>query len=129
MRVKPDTYVDHGGHEEGAPGCLRCHGKLETATGEPPTVISQDCTACHYLQAPSPIPAAETEPSGGDTAVTEPSDEGTAETPGAPTLTPHPIKGREDCLMCHGPGGFKPVADDHAGRTNDTCVGCHRVAE
>jgi hypothetical protein len=114
MRVTADTYISHGGHEEGAPGCLRCHGKLESTTGEP-TVISEDCTACHYLQAPITGTG------------TEPTDGGTAPIAKTPTPTPHPLEGRENCLTCHDTGAFKPFPDDHAGRTSNTCVGCHPV--
>jgi len=40
---------------------------------------------------------------------------------------PHPIPGREDCLSCHqqGVGGAPKIPDNHAGRTNDMCQGCH----
>ena len=39
---------------------------------------------------------------------------------------PHPVKGLNDCLMCHAIGGVKPVPSNHAGRANDTCQGCHK---
>jgi hypothetical protein len=38
---------------------------------------------------------------------------------------PHPVAGREDCLVCHGPQGVHPFPADHAGRSKDICVGCH----
>jgi nitrate/TMAO reductase-like tetraheme cytochrome c subunit len=38
----------------------------------------------------------------------------------------HPVAGRENCLMCHQPGGgVKPAPSDHAGRTAETCTTCH----
>jgi predicted CXXCH cytochrome family protein len=38
----------------------------------------------------------------------------------------HPLEGRSRCLFCHGPTGLKPAPDNHAGRANETCLGCHR---
>ena len=44
-----------------------------------------------------------------------------------PTLIPHSLGGRADCLVCHetGVGGAPQVPADHAGRTNDLCQNCH----
>ena len=41
---------------------------------------------------------------------------------------PHDVEGQEDCLMCHGEGivGAAKVPEDHAGRTNETCLLCHK---
>lgn len=41
---------------------------------------------------------------------------------------PHTLEGRDDCLVCHGEGAFKPFPADHAGRTSDTCTTCHQSA-
>jgi hypothetical protein len=38
---------------------------------------------------------------------------------------PHTLEGRDDCLQCHAADAFKPFPTEHAGRTNDTCQGCH----
>lgn len=44
----------------------------------------------------------------------------------APTI-PHPVAGRENmCVTCHAAGGVKPMPADHAGRTNEMCLVCHR---
>ncbi|MBI5488429.1 MAG: hypothetical protein HY905_13935 [Deltaproteobacteria bacterium] len=45
---------------------------------------------------------------------------------GAPAV-PHTLTGRSDCLSCHAnPGSGAPQAPaNHAGRTNDMCLGCH----
>lgn len=48
--------------------------------------------------------------------------------PAAVPVTPHPLEGRSDCLVCHGPTGPKPAPADHAGRTSATCLACHPVA-
>jgi len=38
----------------------------------------------------------------------------------------HPVEGRENCLMCHQPGGgVKPAPADHAGRPKESCLSCH----
>ncbi len=47
------------------------------------------------------------------------------ESESAPQL-PHTLEGRSDCLLCHGPGGLKPFPEDHASRTNETCLYCHQ---
>lgn len=41
---------------------------------------------------------------------------------------PHEVEEQEDCLMCHGEGiaGATRVPEDHAGRTNETCLLCHK---
>ncbi len=41
-------------------------------------------------------------------------------------IIPHPLDGRDDCLLCHGETGLKPYPADHAGRTSDTCLTCHQ---
>ena len=56
-----------------------------------------------------------------------------------PTLTPaeeatattHTLEGRDDCLMCHetGVGEAGIIPADHSGRTNDTCITCHKPVE
>lgn len=40
---------------------------------------------------------------------------------------PHTIEGREACLTCHeeGMGGATQIPEDHVGRANETCGGCH----
>jgi hypothetical protein len=40
---------------------------------------------------------------------------------------PHGTEGQDDCLLCHGEGGLKPVPTDHKGRTNAQCVTCHQA--
>jgi len=42
---------------------------------------------------------------------------------------PHDIEGLDDCLMCHGAQGTKPVPADHQGREVTSCRMCHRPAE
>ena len=44
---------------------------------------------------------------------------------------PHPLDGHDDCLSCHqtGANGAPQYPDNHAGRTNDMCLMCHKLAE
>lgn len=42
---------------------------------------------------------------------------------------PHPTAGREDCLTCHGPEGFKPYPADHVGRPVESCTVCHAAPQ
>lgn len=70
----------------------------------------------------TPVPAAALE--GGE--VAEPVDE---ETLLSLMLIPHPLEGREDCLMCHAEGGTVPYPPDHVGRPSSTCLVCHATTE
>ena len=70
---------------------------------------------------PAPPPAAKEEPK-----VEEPV------TPtGGPTATPHPLEGREDCLLCYetGVGEATKIPTDHSGRTTNICTTYHKPAE
>lgn len=44
-----------------------------------------------------------------------------------PALVSHVVAGREACLTCHlqGNNNAPIVPGDHAGRMNDSCLGCH----
>ena len=101
----------------GRQDCLLCHG----ADGARPYPADHEgrtresCTACHRELAE----AAPTAESAG-AAATEP-----ASAPSASSI-PHDVAGREDCLLCHGPNGVRPNPADHVGRTNATCVACHK---
>jgi hypothetical protein len=44
-------------------------------------------------------------------------------------VIPHPLEGREDCLMCHAEGGTLPYPPDHLGRPSTTCLVCHATTE
>jgi len=48
----------------------------------------------------------------------------------SPPAIPHSLEGRAACLACHETGiaGAPRVPDDHTGRTNDMCQGCHQPA-
>jgi len=58
---------------------------------------------------------------------------GVNQTHGLPSLlqeyppVPHPTEGRDDCLECHDAGGLVPFPEDHADRTNESCLMCHQV--
>jgi mono/diheme cytochrome c family protein len=43
-----------------------------------------------------------------------------------PPQVPHTLEGRSDCLLCHDLGGLKPFPEDHAQRTSDICLICHK---
>ena len=47
-----------------------------------------------------------------------------------PPNIPHPVEGRDACLVCHAEGiaGAPQVPANHEGRTNDMCRACHQVA-
>ena len=102
---------DLGGREN----CLMCHGvDLLPVSHKTGGFSNSDCLLCH-------VP-----PGHGATAVP-------SATPGAPAsgasaaaAIPHPLQGRENCLMCHGLEGGRPYPSNHDGRSNETCAACHK---
>ncbi|MHB1133280.1 MAG: cytochrome c3 family protein [Chloroflexota bacterium] len=42
-----------------------------------------------------------------------------------PPVTPHPLDGRADCLVCHKTSGSQAMPANHEGRASATCVSCH----
>ena len=124
MDVTPATYPNWTSHD----GCFRCHGKLVGIKGEATgKTISSFCLNCHY---PSQVsPPADAAASAGTT----PSQPQAV--PILPPTVPHPTQEREKCTTCHtvgGPGvgvaGGTGLPDDHQGRTDDTCTGCHKAS-
>ncbi len=122
---------------EGMSECTACHALDKPAPfPQNHTAFSLDmCLNCHKAAAAPAAPAATpeaTEEATPETATPEATPQATAAPSGstgsAPAI-PHEVAGRENCLMCHDPnGGLKPAPADHAGRTADTCQGCHKPA-
>jgi hypothetical protein len=125
MRVTPLTYPDLTSHA----GCYRCHGVMVGTTGAVKgQLVGAECEDCHYSAPPDLGTTVETPPANGAPAEPQP-----AATPSGPSPIPHPVQGREQCTTCHtvgGPGvgeaGGLGMPADHAGRTDATCLGCHR---
>ena len=42
---------------------------------------------------------------------------------------PHRVRGREDCLACHGGEGILELPPNHADRPVEICLGCHKPGE
>jgi hypothetical protein len=41
---------------------------------------------------------------------------------------PHPLDGRDDCLLCHDPAGqIKPAPANHKNFSNEQCSLCHKL--
>jgi formate dehydrogenase gamma subunit len=85
---------------------------------------------------PTPTRTPTITPTPTQTPVPPPTAEGGAATP-APSqetllslmVIPHPLEGREDCLLCHAEGGAVPFPADHVGRPSTACLVCHATAE
>lgn len=92
--------------------CKGCHGRLFSRPDDFPQVVSQrharawTCVSCHNPHRPEAILQT------GDQAATVPE-------------IAHGVADRRDCLVCHGSGRGGVFPEDHAGRTNELCVGCH----
>lgn len=100
----------------GQEDCLLCHGP-EGVRPFPADHAGQSnayCTGCH-LAPPEPTPTP-----------TEVAPETTSA--GSPGEVPHPLEGRDDCLLCHGLDGAEPFPADHEERAVDTCLACHPIA-
>ncbi len=125
MNVTPSTYPEWRGHE----GCFRCHGKLVGTRGSAVgQTISSQCLNCHYpSQVVAPPPPAVAAGAAGPQA---------QRLPILPAVVSHPVQGREQCSTCHQPGapgagapGGLGMPEDHRGRGNDTCLGCHTTSQ
>jgi hypothetical protein len=129
---------DHRRHARHLPACTFCH-RAADPSALPEGAVRDDFARpveamcfCHPLPEGSLAPATNfprapeapaPEPATPEPVTTEPT---TAEPESSgPPAVPHPLEGREDCMMCHAAGGMMPVPADHSGRTNDTCTMCH----
>jgi NapC/NirT cytochrome c family, N-terminal region len=113
----------------GRDNCLTCHSPdvgIKPAPKDHAGRTNDTCQGCHKpatSAGPTATPAAE---SGTAVATATPG----ASSGEAPPAIPHDLAGRDNCLTCHNPDvGIKPAPKDHAGRTNDTCQGCHKPAQ
>ena len=100
----------------------------EDAMAAPATPTAQT-TQGAAVATPSGQSAPATPP--GQTTPTAPKATTTATAPpitSVPPRIPHPLDGRDNCLMCHrtGVGKAPAVRASHAGRTNDQCRTCHQ---
>jgi len=113
------TCHHHSGDE--TPSCNRCHG----APFDPENLNMPGlkaayhslCRSCHEEAFSSPKGCAECHTKGAPVEW-----ETAPPTPAGPSNTPHDVAGKEDCLICH----QATMPTDHAGRTNDTCLSCHK---
>lgn len=110
--------------------CLLCHntGAIKPFPEDHVGRTSVTCTTCHQqvetltpAPAPSSTPALTPAPSPPPEPAPVPSPAPTATLP----IIPHSLEGRDDCLMCHSSGKYA-IPADHAGRTSETCLNCHR---
>ncbi len=137
--IPPVPHTLEGGRDQ----CLNCHGVdgfkpyPEDHVGR----MTETCLSCHEVAG---TVGAETGATGETespaTLTAETQSEETRETEAeaevthdeeseadGPSSIPHPIEGRDDCLLCHGLDGVKPFPADHEGRTTETCLSCHQV--
>lgn len=64
-----------------------------------------------------------------DTEAPEEEEAPPAPAPVTPPKVPHTLEGRSTCLACHetGIGEATKIPADHAGRSNEICLGCHQA--
>jgi hypothetical protein len=120
--------------DHGSVTCETCHGPgtAHVEEREKPLVdvSRQFCGLCHaaVFSRPSDFPQVDMETHGSQSNCVNCHD---PHAPGfaSPSLMPHNLEGRGDCLLCHNTGAMRPFPEDHAGRTNDACLVCHQPSE
>jgi len=104
-RPKPVSH-DIAGREQ----CMMCHkaGAMEPVPDAPANHADRTNDTCLWCHAQdSPMLTADA------------------------TAVPHPLEGRDQCMMCHKAGAMEPVPDapaSHEGRDNKYCTLCHKPA-
>lgn len=117
--------------------CGTCHEELFSRPADFPQVnlsthnADTSCLSCHNPHHPAPgsLGASHVPADSGDADKDDEVDKPDADADKPDSALPliqHSLESRENCLMCHGPQGFKPNPADHEGRTNETCLSCHR---
>lgn len=102
---------------EGREACLACHeAGVAGAPKVPDTHAGRGNDVCQLCHKPAPAVGQEPTATPG---------------PAGPPRIPHPLKGRDNCLACHGTGvgGAPTVPADHTGRTIEVCRTCHELSE
>lgn len=92
--------------------CLLCHDESAPLPLGSDHVwsTSETCIACHHLDTTLlPFPSAR-------------------EVKNSIPLLTHPIRGLEDCLLCHDKSATRSFGSNHPWSTNDTCSTCHKAA-
>lgn len=103
-----------------------------------PPVVQHDlagrdnCVMCHKAGAMEAVPDAPASHEGwpNDLCISCHAADAAVQTT-APPAIPHPLQGRDNCMMCHKAGAMEPVPDapaDHEGRDNKFCTACHKPA-
>jgi hypothetical protein len=99
---------------EGRENCLLCHdpaGQIKPAPATHKSFTVQQCASCHKPTTSEPTKGPEPTKSPEST----------------PPQIPHPLEGRDNCLLCHDPAGqVKPAPATHKSFTIQQCVSCHK---
>jgi cytochrome b subunit of formate dehydrogenase len=101
------------------------------------TVPPAETVQAFLLATPTPTATPTVTPTPTQTPIPTATPEGSvAATPAADEATllslmviPHPLEGREDCLLCHAENAAVPFPADHVGRPSSTCLVCHAATE
>jgi hypothetical protein len=103
-----DRHMAYGAMAEPAHElCITCHEQIAGRPAYFPQISRLDhypqqaCTNCHDPHSPA----------------------------AAFPKIPHNVQGREDCLACHGVPNIAGIPPNHANRSVEMCVGCHKPGE
>ncbi len=90
------------------------------------TTLPRRATVVAFVPAtPTPTPTSTPTPRTSPTPPATPAP--AAARAGLAAAIPHPLEGRENCLLCHGINDtIRPMPADHAGRSNASCLNCHQ---
>jgi cytochrome c-type protein NapB len=122
--------IPHPVEQQGAVACMACHEDGLTIRGRSASAIPHEgftsCTQCHVVEG-GPVPGELLGPD--STAVAnsfvglEAPGPGSRAWAGAPPVTPHTARMRENCESCHGPTGRNALKTPHPER--QSCEQCH----
>jgi hypothetical protein len=129
--------ADHPSYDQSL--CTLCHQpSLAEAGGEvagisvpaiPHLIEGQEdkCLTCHDLEAVSPFPDSHAEwPADACLLCHQMAEVTETEAESGRPEIPHPVEGREDCLLCHSLDGIKPFPANHEDRSVEKCQNCHK---
>lgn len=115
----------------GPTGCEGCHTKasIPPLTPAHPLTGIQKCLSCHGPEGIKGVTKVPADHAGAPDSVCQLCHKTLVNAVArAVRVIPHDINAQQGCLICHGDGivEARKVPADHAGRTDETCLLCHR---
>lgn len=131
VKCHRDVEAQWSGSAHVGQGCEACHGAGDSHINEGAIIgaVKEICTTCHAVIPGRPQYFAQVD-------LTEHyplQDCTTCHNPHSPAAALpdvlHRVRGREDCLACHGEPGIADLPPNHLDRPVEICLGCHKPGE